>query len=592
MGKWQTFVIGEIITNNIKYVKEADSNTVARKVEVECHCGNIFTARLGDLKNGSIKSCGCYKDSMKPSKYKTGDIIGNNITFIEDVHSEKIGRFAKLRCHCGKEFISQLSNITKLHTKSCGCLVNTPPPNKLDIKTGDIINGITFLEEVPSDLNHRKAKFKCHCGTEFITNISSVNTGKTKSCGCSKLSKDKIHNFNKGDILGNNLIFIQELSSNTRDRKALVQCTCGTIFKTNLLLAKQGKIQSCGCKRKIQYIPNEYVGDSNIKYIKDINEKSSNRLGLFECHCGSQFVITFNAIRGGGTKSCGCIASKPEIEIKDFVKSLGVSVRLNDRKTIRPRELDIVIPEHNIAIEFNGLFWHSELQGKDSSYHIGKSKECKELGLNLIHIFEHQWKFKQDIVKDIIRKRLGIVETRIFARKCIVKEVDTISAKQFIEDNHLQGYTNATYKIGLYYEDELISMMTFGKSRYDKKHSWELIRFANKLGINVLGGAAKILKYFRGIQHGSIVSYCDKSIFSGQLYNDLGFKYSHTSKPNYFYFDRHLNIHSRVAFQKHKLKDKLEIFDPSKTEWENMLANKFNRYWDCGNDVYILETNF
>ena len=79
--------------------------------------------------------------------------------------------------------------------------MNTPPPNKLDIKTGDIINGITFLEEVPSDLNHRKAKFKCHCGTEFITNISSVNTGRTKSCGCTKLVKDKIHNFNKGDII-------------------------------------------------------------------------------------------------------------------------------------------------------------------------------------------------------------------------------------------------------------------------------------------------------------------------------------------------------------------------------------------------------
>ena len=104
----------------------------------------------------------------------------------------------------------------------------------------------------------------------------------------------------------------------------------------------------------------------------------------------------------------------------------------------------------------------------------------------------------------------------------------------------------------------------------------------------MLGGASKILKHFRTNYQGSILSYCDISIFSGNLYKQLGFKYSHNAKPNYFYFDSMLNVYSRVSFQKHKLKDKLADFNPSLTEWENMLNNDFNRYWDCGNAVYIL----
>lgn len=131
--------------------------------------------------------------------------------------------------------------------------------------------------------------------------------------------------------------------------------------------------------------------------------------------------------------------------------------------------------------------------------------------------------------------------------------------------------------------------MTFGKCRFDKKHEWELLRFCNKLGYHIPGAAGKLLKYFeQNYQPKSLVSYADRRWSRGKVYEALGFIKNHSSSPNYWYFDNNGSgdLLSRVNFQKHMLKDKLEIFDESKTEVENMRANGYRRIFDCGNLVY------
>lgn len=375
-------------------------------------------------------------------------------------------------------------------------------------------------------------------------------------------------------------------------RMLKLECVdCGVHYESIYRKNKPSlRCPACVNKAKtLKFEVGQPLGTNGITYVGE-SQKGSG-YALLKCgYCSEEFEGAYSNYIGDAIKSCGCLAGKSslELQVKDFIKSLNLEFKSNDRTIIAPKELDIIIPSHNLAIEFNGLYWHSELAGKGRNYHLDKTKECNKAGYNVIHIFEHQWINRQEIIKDIIKKRLGIVENKVFARKCEIREVETSQAREFIETNHLQGYASATYKLGLYYENELISIMTFGKSRYDKNCDWELIRFANKLGHNVIGGASKILKHFRKQNTGSIISYCDISIFSGNLYKDLGFIYSHNAKPNYFYFDNMLNVYSRVMFQKHKLKDKLINFDPSKSEWENMVENKFNRYWDCGNAVYIL----
>ncbi len=131
--------------------------------------------------------------------------------------------------------------------------------------------------------------------------------------------------------------------------------------------------------------------------------------------------------------------------------------------------------------------------------------------------------------------------------------------------------------------------MSFGKSRYSKKYEWELIRFCNKLNYNVVGGASRLFKHFiKTYDPNNIISYCDIRVFTGELYEKLGFSYSHTSKPDYFYFKKpNYTLYSREMFQKHKLKNLLEIYDETLTEKENMFNNGYRRIWDCGNKVYI-----
>ena len=532
----------------------------------------------------------------KRIEHKVGDIIGNNLTYLSDEETIKGRRFIKVQCHCGNSFKGNYVDIKSNKVKSCGCLNHLKKISKF--KEGNLVgnNGITFIKDLGtvSVDGKKEALFKCSCGNEFKNQITVIKQDVVISCGCKRGGNNFVP-YAYQELIGNSGIkYLYDVEKTSNVRRAKLECHCGNIFENDVANIFHAKVKSCGCTTgiftsKIEYPKNSVLGSSQIIYKEDTYTTPRGiRYAKFECHCGNEFETMINSVKTGNTTSCGCVKSKPEAELKSFIQSLNIPFKANDRTIIKPKELDLIIPSHKLAIEFNGLFWHSELQGKDRKYHIDKTNSCKESGYELIHIFEHQWKNKQEIVKDIIKKRLGLVENKLFARKCQLREVETNEARTFLEENHLQGYANATYKIGLYYDNELVSIMTFGKSRYDKKVDWELIRFANKLGTNVLGGASKILKYFRTNYKGSLVSYCDISIFSGNLYKQLGFEFSHLAKPNYFYFDSMRNVYSRVSFQKHKLKDKLANFNPTLSEWDNMLNNDFNRYWDCGNAVYIL----
>ena len=129
--------------------------------------------------------------------------------------------------------------------------------------------------------------------------------------------------------------------------------------------------------------------------------------------------------------------------------------------------------------------------------------------------------------------------------------------------------------------------MTFGKTRFSKKYEYEMIRFCNKKFISVVGGASKLYKYFiRNYKPKSVISYANRRYSDGNLYDKLGFKFSHFSTPNYWYFKNNQKLYSRIMFQKHKLKDLLESYDSNKSEIENMIANNYQRIFDCGNIIF------
>lgn len=265
-------------------------------------------------------------------------------------------------------------------------------------------------------------------------------------------------------------------------------------------------------------------------------------------------------------------------------------------KYIISNELDIYIKDFNFAIEFDGLLPHSYGQSKvsyynnfdiNSHYHVNKTNECEDKGIHLFHIFENEFfdKQKQKIWFSMIDNKLGLSKS-VYARNCVIKEINHKIAKQFMDDNHLQGHTQSAIKIGLYHGDELLSVMTFRKH---KKFEWEIARFATKCGYTVVGGAGKLLKYFeRTYAPKTLLSYANRRWSQGNVYEKLGFTFDGFTPPNHFYFKENENIlFKREKFQKHKLQSLLNTYDESISGIRNMMNNNYRIIFDCGNKKYV-----
>ena len=282
--------------------------------------------------------------------------------------------------------------------------------------------------------------------------------------------------------------------------------------------------------------------------------------------------------------------SIPQTEIQSFLNDLGIkNIEINTRSIISPKELDIYLPDQKIAIEYNGLYWHND-ERHDKNYHLTKTSLCEERGIRLIHIFENEWLNSQDIVKSRLTTILGKAE-RIYARKCKVVKLSTCEASEFLKRTHIQGSVNSPINYGLLCGEKLVAVMTFSKARFSSKYEYELLRYSSELNTVVIGGASKLLNAFiKEYSPNSIGSYSDKRWNTGNLYSSIGFTHTHNSSPNYWYFnmeDAGRTLESRVKYQKHKLKDVLENFDPELSENDNMKNNGFLKVYDCGNSVWL-----
>jgi hypothetical protein len=278
--------------------------------------------------------------------------------------------------------------------------------------------------------------------------------------------------------------------------------------------------------------------------------------------------------------------SQGEQILFDYISSIykGMIIR-NDRKVLGNQfELDIFLPELNFAIEYHGSYWHSNI---NELKHHDKATLANEKGIRLLQIFDFELEEKEELIKSIIKSHL-VNNTKIFARKCKVKEITAKEYREFVEENHLQGYSPAKIKLGLFHENELVSIMSFSKPRNSDKYDYEMIRLCTKKETTIVGGATKQFKYFLdNYEFDSVVTFADRRFFDGSIYENLGFDYSHTTKPNYWYTSGSDKI-SRIAAQKHKLKDLLkEKFDPELSEKDNMISSGYRIVHDAGNRAFL-----
>lgn len=290
--------------------------------------------------------------------------------------------------------------------------------------------------------------------------------------------------------------------------------------------------------------------------------------------------------------------SKSEIEIRKYVGSLIKSnnILYNKKNIISERdkiyELDIFVPGKSVAIEYNGVYWHSS-KVVPNNYHLTKTRLCCQKGIRLIHIFEDEWKQKREVCKSIISSAFNVYKERYYARECKISEIDAKTYRVFLSENHISGPVNSKYKYGLFTSvGELVQVIGIGKSRFNK-NELELHRMCSKLFNNIVGGFSKLLSYAacdikfkENISKIELCSYVDLSKFNGAGYEKCGFSYIETTKPSYFYVTGALVRKNRLQMQKKKLKTQLKYFDENLTEQENAIKNGYNCVYDCGTKKY------
>ena len=458
---------------------------------------------------------------------------------------------------------------------------------------GDIITINT--EDLPEG-SHKKIEVKCDiCGKEkkimFQKYIKNINNGGYYACS-SKCAQSKVIATSKekygSEYYMQTEEYLERVKNTSLENHGVEHHTQSNVVKDKIkktcleLYYSESYLHS----NDYQIEMKKYLGDyDNVFQMEEVKKKSRNT--MLEKYGVEYFTQSEEWIPHSGISN----VSKTEKELLDFItENYNGEIITSERMLLKPQELDIYLPDLNLAFEFNGLYWHSELN-KDKKYHINKTEDCLKNNIQLIHVWEDDWFLKQDIVKSMILNKLKKTKFKIYGRKTKIKEVtDNKLIKNFLNKNHLQGFVGSKIKLGLFYDNELVSLMTFGKKRLFMKsksksdREYELLRFCNKLNTNVIGAASKLFKYFvKNYDIGSITTFADRSHSQGKLYETLGFNFIHKTPPNYYYIINKKRKH-RFGFRKDVLVS--QGYDKNMTEHEIMLSRKIYRIFDAGSLKY------
>lgn len=560
-------------------------------------CQRHFNVYTNNLVNGKSSSCvecsGKLKlqNDLTKKNFKAGSVdkyIGNSTW----------------ECTCGKcgtkikRFTTILSNQDEIYCKHCS------PSRLIKNMQGKVIGNW----EVQEYAGNYKWNCKCNiCGKTTKVFGYNLRTGHSKSCGCNQLidlSNKKINEWTVIEYVGN--------------YRWKCICSCGEIRYVHGYELRSGRAKSCGCK-KWEYTKNTMLQRynevaqlkiNNARTIEEIQalETRENMLNFinnigykpttFELasKLGIQVSRTLSKIHQFGLEdyvNINSTRSKQHTEIIEILKNYieEDDIIQGDRTILKGKELDIYIPSKKLAIEVNGVYWHSTLY-KDKYYHMKKTLDCARQGIRLIHIFEYEWGdvIKQEKITNMLIRAIsnnGLIP--IHARDTYITEIDSEMYNKFLDIYHIQGSANAAIKIGCFYKDNIIGVMSFSTPRFCSNYQYELVRLCWVDNMAVSGGIEKMMNYFmEKYSPKSIITYCDISKFTGNSYLKIGFKPcvdKPLSEPNYVWVylcNTYCEVLSRYQTQKHKLVE-LGLGDKSQTEDEIMEELGYLKIYDSGN---------
>lgn len=449
------------------------------------------------------------------------------------------------------------------------------------------------------------------CGKIFDIRVSKFFV-ENQRCSCLRKrdsamikTKEDFQNFLDKKFGKNEYTIISEYLG--RKSPLTLKHSCGetyTIKRAEFLLDKRSKnsglcpVCTLGNKNTEDILNKKLIKYANVKLAEPfVPGKNMFLVENLTCH-HKYLARNYDLFKEGlvhGCPICNPVGtSKGQSEVEDYIKTFYTG-EIKKKFRLERQELDIYLPDKKLGIEYDGLYWHCEKHIEDN-YSIKKTKFFKDKGIRVIHIFEDEWLYKKEQCKDKLKSIISPeLNTKIYARKCKIAEISKIEKSDFLNQNHIQGNDKANYQYGLYYQDNLVAVMTFSKLRKvlgNEKNidgHYELSRYAGKIGYTILGGFSKLVDYFIKKENPeSLVTYADirwssldKNLYSNNQY----FKYDHETQPSYYYTKDFNHRLYRYNFRKNNLKN-MPGYDIKKSERKIMNENKYYRVYDCGTLVY------
>lgn len=462
------------------------------------------------------------------------------------------------------------------------------------------------IGKTPEQANQRdKITCKCdYCGTVFERTKANLQRShqnlKNDSCSDPKCVQQKRVDVSRLKFGTDNPFQNEEVKAKIKAKvdpqreeiMAKIEKTVLEIYGVKNVFANKG-IQD-----KISKTISDTYGVSNVFQNKDVQAKQKKtveeRYGVKHYSHTTEYkdkVIKTCLERYGKYPAGNGLYGKTQKELQDWLNSFGFNFGPNHQLLGNGQEIDMYDASKKLAIEYCGLYWHNECspEPRNQNYHYNKYKKCLYQGIQLLTIFSDEWDTRQFQCKSHLKSLLGVIDRRLYARKCTISELDRADARKFFQDYHIQGKNNlGIVYFGLLFENEVVGVMSLGRHNRQYSNALVLDRLCFKDGVQVIGGASKLLKHCvewaKQQKHESIISFSDNRWSVGKVYEALKFKMEHEYRPDYSYVEVE-RPDSRLSKQSQK-KSTVDC-PPELTEYEWAKQRGLARIWDCGKKRWI-----
>lgn len=569
-------------------------------VEWLCDCGKHVHVVLQKVIKGNTKSCGCshfhkrkyFKRQLtKPKSEWLKEIPELIDEGLSDKWSPRSNISMKFKCKCGKIF-NKIFRTYKSGITTCRKC------HYVELKKGDDINGFIYTGEsrlISPKHTGQYAQFYCRrCKKDGMFVARSVFSGVDARCGtCNVITADEIKNrkFGKLTIIEPRDVYKYETST--------IACMCDCGNETNAIVSNliYGTTTSCGnCRKNVAdwyeinkqvlydlAFPFESFPEGGVGPLEPI--KTVNIPFLAECpSCNGSYYPRLSDIRRGLSLTCGCTSnrvSSGQNGISTLIKSLGFDTNLEYH--VYDMKYDIFVPSHNLLIEYNGLKWHSMTDSKRRD--IKKYKNAIEHGFKFVAIFEDEWVYKKEKVESLLKNKLSVINPQVIRpSKCEIKIISSQEADLFYDQFHYIGKCRPKLNYGVFYDLKLIAAISFSCPTRQSKYQWELVRMTSNPKFKVHGIWSKLFrKFIVENQPTSIVSFSDNRLFSGGVYEKMGFKFDGDVSPDYYWVKQQRRFH-KSALRK---TDREKLIGLTETQLRE--SQGYKKIWDLGKKRWVLE---